>query len=158
MQFAKAIHKLVPQAPLVDRPAQGTPADVDSWPTPTARLLFLGRFVDYLKAGGRLADFTFFSFEHYPCMGTRLRGEWSSLYHETESIDHVVQAWKDNGLPPNVPFFMTEGNVLAQARHLKSGLWLADYVGGMMTAGAAGTYYFHYIATPGRGGGGGGFC
>jgi len=23
----------------------------------------------------------------------------------------VVQAWKDNGLPPNTPFFMTEGNM-----------------------------------------------
>jgi len=34
----------------------------------------------------------------------------------------------------------------------------AIHVGSMMTAGAAGTYYFHYIANPGRGcGGGGGF-
>jgi hypothetical protein len=65
-----------------------------------------------------------------------------------------LQAWKDNGLPPNIPFFMTEGNDLGDGspHTVKSGLWLADYVGAMMTAGAGGTYYFHYIASPGRGG------
>src|SRR5207247_2864403 len=67
------------------------------------------------------------------------------------------QAWKDNGLPPNVPFFMTEGNDLGEggAGTVKSALWQADYIGAMMTAGASGTYYFHYIASGGRGGGGG---
>jgi hypothetical protein len=33
---------------------------------------------------------------------------------------------------------------------IKKGLWLADYVGSMMTAGTSGTFYFHYIPTPGR--------
>ncbi len=32
---------------------------------------------------------------------------------------------------------------------VKSALWLADYVGAMMTAGASGTFYFHYMPTPG---------
>ena len=155
-QFATAIHKLVPQAPLGGPAFEGTPADVDSWADADGRVSFLGRFVDYLQARRRLADFTFFSFEHYPCMGTRLCGEWSSLYHEPEWVNHVIQAWKDNGLPPNVPFFMTEGNDLGEggAGTVKSALWLADYVGSIMTAGASGTYYFHYIASPGRGGGG----
>jgi hypothetical protein len=31
-----------------------------------------------------------------------------------------------------------------------SGLWLADYVGSMMSAGASGTFYFHYMPSPGR--------
>ncbi len=52
---------------------------------------------------------------------------------------------------------MTEGNDLGEGGQgtVKSGLWLADYVGSMLTAGAGGTYYFHYIATEGRRGGGG---
>jgi hypothetical protein len=114
--------------------------------------------VDYLKAHGHLQDFTFFSFEHYPCMGTRLCGEWSSLYNEPAWANHVIQAWKDNGLPPHVPFFMTEGNDLGEGGPdtVKSALWLADYVGSILTAGAGGTYYFHYIAG-GAGEGGGGF-
>jgi hypothetical protein len=51
---------------------------------------------------------------------------------------------------------MTEGNDLRDnvAGTVKAGLWLADYVGAMMTAGAGGTYYFHYIASASRGGGG----
>ena len=71
------------------------------------------------------------------------------MYWEPAFVNHVVQAWKDNGLPPNVPFFMTEGNDLDEGSPgtVKSGLWLADYVGSMLTAGAAGTFYFHYITT-----------
>jgi hypothetical protein len=117
--------------------------------------------VDYLKARGRLKDFTFFSFEHYPCFGGADCRQWSSLYNEPAYVNHVIQAWKDNGLPPNVPFFMTEGNDLRDSgvNEGKTALWLADYIGSMMTAGAGGTYFFHYIATVARGGGrgGGGF-
>jgi hypothetical protein len=36
---------------------------------------------------------------------------------------------------------------------VKSGLWLADYVGSMMTEGASGTFYFHYMPSPGGRGG-----
>jgi hypothetical protein len=159
LQFAKAIHKLVPKAPLGGPAFEGTPADVDSWTDPNGRVSFLGRFVDYLKARDHLQDFTFFSFEHYPCMGTRLCGEWNSLYREPVWINHVIQAWKDNGLPANIPFFMTEGNDLGEGSPgtVKSGLWLADYVGSFLTAGGSGTYYFHYIASGGGRGGGGGF-
>jgi hypothetical protein len=155
VQFAKAIHKLVPKAPLGGPAYEGTPADVDSWADANGRVSFLSRFVDYLKSHGHLQDFTFFSFEHYPCFDKPCT-EWSSLYDEPENVNHVIQAWKDNGLPPNVPFFMTEGNDLRDGGvgTVKAGLWLADYVGSMMTAGASGTYYFHYIASQSRGAGG----
>jgi hypothetical protein len=157
VQFAKAIHKLVPKAPLGGPAYEGTPGDVDSWADRNGRVSFLGRFVDYLKARDRLPDFTFFSFEHYPCMGGRRCADWNSLYWEPAYVNHVIQAWRDNGLPPNVPFFMTEGNDLGEggAGTVKSALWQADYVGAMMSAGASGTFYFHYIASGGRGGGGG---
>jgi hypothetical protein len=157
IQFAKAIHKLVPDAPLGGPAFEGTSGDVDSWADANGRVSFLGRFVDYLKQRGHLQDFTFFSFEHYPCMGGKECANWNSLYWEPAFVNHLVQAWKDNGLPPNIPFFMTEGNDLDEGNPgtVKSGLWLADYVGSMLTAGAAGTFYFHYITTIGRNGGGG---
>jgi len=62
-------------------------------------------------------------------------------------VSHIVQVWKDNGLPPNIPFFMTEGNIGGGAgpSTVKGGLWLADYVGSMMAEGAGATYYFHYM-------------
>jgi hypothetical protein len=74
------------------------------------------------------------------------------LYLEPERVSHIVQVWKNDGLPPNIPFFMTEGNMENYCRtpDIRKGLWLADYVGSMMTAGASGTFYFHYIPTPGR--------
>ncbi|HEX7730466.1 MAG TPA: discoidin domain-containing protein, partial [Terracidiphilus sp.] len=152
VQFARAIHKLVPQAKLGGPSFEGTPGDVDSWADADGRVSFLGRFLSYLKAHNALQDFTFFSFEHYPCLGTHLCGEWDSLNMEPTNVNQVVQAWHDNGLPPGVPFFMTEGNDLDEGspHTVKSALWLADYVGAMMTAGAGGTYYFHYIAYPGR--------
>lgn len=154
VQFARAIHKLVPNAPLGGPSFEGTPGDVDSWADANGRVSFLGRFLDYLKSHNAMKEFTFFSFEHYPCMGTHLCGDWTSLYNEPEWVNHVVQAWKDNGLPPNTPFFMTEGDDLGEGSPgtVKNGLWLADYVGAMLTAGAGGTYYFHYIGSPGKGG------
>jgi hypothetical protein len=161
VQFASAIHKLVPTARLGGPSFEGTAGDVDSWADASGEVSFLGRFVSYLKARNRLNDFTFFSFEHYPCGAGGGEGRkcahWSSLYWEPEYVNHVIQAWRDNGLPPNIPFFMTEGNDLEDggANTIKRALWLADYVGSMMTAGAGGTYYFHYIASdPGNNDGG----
>jgi len=155
LQFATAIHKLVPEAKLGGPAFEGTFEDVGFWADANGKTSFLGRFVDYLKARRRLSDFTFFSFEHYPYLGRRASTAWTDLYPEPGFVSHIIQVWKDNGLPPNVPFFMTEGNFGGGAgpTDLKAGLWLADYVGSMMTGGAGGTYFFHYIPSPGASGG-----
>jgi F5/8 type C domain len=147
IQFATAIHKLVPEAKLGGPSFEGTLGDVEVWPDASGRVSFLGRFLDYLKAHGRSDDFTFFSFEHYPPSAS-----WNDLYLEPERVSHIVQVWKDDGLPANVPFFMTEGNMegYSATPDIRKALWLADYVGSMMTAGAGGTFYFHYIPTPGH--------
>ena len=147
MQFATAIHRLVPNAKLGGPSFEGTLGDVEVWPDASGRASFLGRFLDYLKAHDRLSDLTFFSFEHYPPSVS-----WNDLYLEPEFVKHIVQVWQDDGLPANIPFFMTEGNMegFGAAPDIKKGLWLADYVGSIMTAGASGTFYFHYIPTPGR--------
>jgi hypothetical protein len=151
LQFATAIHRLVPEAKLGGPPFEGTFDDVEVWPDATGKVSWLGRFVDYLKAHGRMNDFTFFSFEHYPYQD-RPTYSWADLYPEPEYVSHIVQVWKDNGLPPNIPFFMTEGNIGGGAgpSSVKGALWLADYVGSMMTAGAGATYFFHYMPYPGH--------
>jgi len=161
IQFAEAIHKLVPEAKLGGPAFEGTFGDVEVWPDAMGRVSFLGRFLDYLKAHGHLNDFTFFSFEHYPFHETGITASWNDLLIEPSLVHHVVQAWKDNGLPANLPFFMTEGNMGGSIlwgssngpKDIKSGLWLADYVGAMMSEGAGGTFYFHYMPTPGGRGG-----
>ncbi len=147
VQFAEAIHRLVPDAKLGGPSFEGTLGDVEVWPDANGQVSFLSRFLDYLKAHHRLNDFTFFSFEHYPPSAS-----WNDLYLEPERVSHIVQVWKDDGLPPDVPFLMTEGNMESYGGtpDIQQALWLADYVGSMMTAGASGTFYFHYIPTPGR--------
>jgi hypothetical protein len=151
IQFATAIHKLVPEAKLGGPAFEGTFGDVEVWPDGMGRVSWLARFLDYLKAHGRVNDFTFFSFEHYPFQEKDITASWNDLYIEPSLVSHVVQAWRDNGLPPNLPFFMTEGNMGGGGgpKDVKSALWLADYVGAMMTEGASGTFYFHYMPTPG---------
>jgi hypothetical protein len=116
------------------------------------------RFLDYLKAHGRISDFTFFSFEHYPYQD-RPTYSWADLYPEPGYVSHIVQVWKDDGLPSNIPFFMTEGNIGGGAppSTVKSGLWLADYVGSVMAEGAGATFYFHYMPYPGNSSGFGNF-
>jgi len=155
IQFATAIHKLVPEAKLGGPPFEGTFGDVEVWPDATGKVSWLGRFVDYLKAHGRLNDFSFFSFEHYPYQD-RPTYSWADLYPEPGYVSHIVQVWKDNGLPSNIPFFMTEGNIGGGAppSTVKAGLWLADYVGSMMAEGAGATYYFHYMPHPDASGSG----
>jgi hypothetical protein len=155
LQFATAIHRLVPEAKLGGPAFEGTFEDVEVWPDRAGKVSWLGRFLDYLKAHGRMKDFTFFSFEHYPFQDRRTPSSWSDLYLEPGFVSHILQVWKDNGLPPNLPFFMTEGNMGGGGgpQDVKSALWLADYVGSMMTGGAGGTYYFHYMPTPGGRGG-----
>ena len=154
VQFATAIHKLVPEAKLGGPPFEGTFGDVEVWPDAAGKVSWLGRFVDYLKAHSRLGDFTFFSFEHYPYQD-RPSYSWADLYPEPGYVSHIVQVWKDNGLPPNIPFFMTEGNIGGGAppSTVKGALWLADYVGTMMSEGAGATYYFHYMPSPEHPGG-----
>lgn len=150
LQFASAIHKLVPEAKLGGPPFEGTFDDVEVWPDANGNVSWLGRFLNYLKAHGRLSDFTFFSFEHYPYQD-RPSYSWADLYPEPEYVRHIVQVWKDDGLPSNIPYFMTEGNIGGGTgpETVKSGLWLADYVGSMMAEGAGATYYFHYMPYPG---------
>jgi hypothetical protein len=154
LQFATAIHKLVPEAKLGGPPFESTFGDVEVWPDQAGKVSWIGRFVDYLKARGRLNDFTFFSFEHYPYQD-RPTYSWADLYPEPDYVKHIVQVWKDNGVPPNIPFFMTEGNIGGGAppSSVKGALWLADYVGSMMGAGAGATYYFHYMPSPDHPGG-----
>jgi len=66
LQFAAAIHKIDPNLKLGGPSFEGVNEDVEVWPDAGGRASWLGRFLDYLKAHGRLGDLTFLSFEHYP--------------------------------------------------------------------------------------------
>ena len=121
--------------------------DIQVWPDPQGRTSWLGRFLDYMKAHGRMDDFTFLSFEHYPYEPCKV--QWSSLYDEPSLISHIVEVWRGDGLPPNFPLFITELNIAWNTGesfvNIFGGLWLADFVGSYLEAGGDALYYFHYL-------------
>jgi F5/8 type C domain len=147
LQFATAIHRLVPEAKLGGPIFQGVNEDIKVWPDALGRTSWLGRFLDYLKARGRMSDLAFMSFEHYPfepCAAT-----WSDLYREPELVSHILDVWREDGLPESVPMLITESNLswgLDQSFvDMFGALWLADYAGAFLTAGGAALYYFQFF-------------
>jgi hypothetical protein len=149
LQWADALHRVDPSLKLGGPVFEGVNEDIEVWPDASGRASWLGRFLDYLRARGRLSDFTFFSFEHYPNEPCRI--QWSNLYEEPERIRHILQVWRDDGLPEGTPIFVTESNIAWQSAsnsvEIFGALWLADYLGAFFTAGGDANYYFHYIST-----------
>ncbi|HEY6446884.1 MAG TPA: discoidin domain-containing protein [Acidobacteriaceae bacterium] len=147
IQFAAALHKVDPNLKLGGPAFQGVNEDIQVWPDANGNASWFGRFLDYLKAHGRMQDLAFFSFEHYPLNPCAF--DWGGLYEEPQRIEHIVQVWHNDGLPKDVPFFITESNLSSSASEAYldnfAGLWLADYIGSFLTAGGNGVYYFHYL-------------
>jgi F5/8 type C domain len=147
VQWATALHRVNPALKLGGPSFQGVNKDIEVWPDANGNVSWTARFVNYLKQHQRLNDLAFFSFEHYPYDPCRI--PWGSLYDEPELMSHIMQVWRDDGVPANLPMFVTEGNLSSSASEtymdLFSGLWLADYVGSFLNAGGSGLYYFHYL-------------
>lgn len=150
IQFAAAIHKVDPALKLGGPSFEGVIEDVEVWPDSEGRVSWLGRFFDYLRNHDRIKEFSFLSFEHYPYDACNT--SWNDLYREPENIGHIIQAYKDDGLPPNTPFMVTEVNMGASVSEafvdIMGALWWADYTGALFANGGVGNYFFHYI--PGR--------
>jgi hypothetical protein len=147
LQFATALHRIDPTLKLGGPSFTGENKDIEVWPDANGKVSWLGRFLDYLKAHGRMNDLAFFSFEHYPYDPCRI--PWGSLYDEPDLVSHIMQIWRGDGLPANVPMFITESNLSSAASEtsmdLFAGLWLADYIGSFLNAGGAAVYHFHYL-------------
>lgn len=147
LQWATALHRLDPTLKLGGPSFQGVTQDIEIWPDVNGKVSWTGRFVDYLKRHGRMKDLAFFSFEHYPYEGCRI--PWGSLYDEPQLVSHIMQVWRNHGIPADLPMFITESNLSASASEtfmdIFSGLWLADYIGSFLTAGGNGVYFFHYL-------------
>src|SRR5439155_20103190 len=91
---------------------EGVNEDITVWPDAAGKVSWMGRFVDYLKAHDRLNDLTFVSFEHYPFEPCDIT--WKSLYTEPQLMKHILQVWRNDGVPKNVPLMVTENHLAAQ--------------------------------------------
>jgi len=139
LQWATAIHKVDPNLKLGGPVFEGVNEDIRVWPDAQGRTSWMGRFVDYLKAHHRLNDLAFVSFEHYPFEACDIT--WKSLYREPTLVKHILQVWRDDGVPKDVPLMITEDHLAASLTGpmttIFAALWLADNVGAFFEAGGA---------------------
>ena len=146
LQFASALHRVDPAFKLGGPSFQGVSEDIKAWPDARGRTSWFGRFLDYLKTHNRLQDLSFMSFEHYPYEGCET--PWENLYQEPELITHIMQVWRDDGLPAGVPLLDTETNAHGgeAAVDIFGALWLADSFAGFLSAGGQSTHYYHDLS------------
>jgi Glycosyl hydrolases family 39. len=150
LQFASAIHKVDPNLKLGGPIFEGVLEDIEVWPDANGKSSWLGRFIDFLKVHGRLRDLAFVSFEHYPLTPCDIN--WSDLYGEAEKTKHILEVWRNDGVPMNVPLMNTESNITwelsEQMTEPLSALWLADSVGSFLTYAGPGAVYYHSPIQP----------
>ncbi|MGO9405498.1 MAG: discoidin domain-containing protein [Terriglobales bacterium] len=143
LQWASAIHKVDAKLKLGGPIFEGVNEDIHVWPDAQGRTSWMGRFVDYLKSHGRLSDLAFVSFEHYPFEPCTIT--WKTLYTEPQLMKHILQVWREDGVPKDVPLMVTENHLAAQLTGPMStifaALWLADNVGSFFEGGGAAFYH-----------------
>jgi hypothetical protein len=111
IQWAAAIHKVDPKLKLGGPIFEGVNEDITVWPDAQGRRSWMGRFVAYLKAHDRLSDLSFVSFEHYPFEPCTIT--WKTLYLEPTLMKHILDVWRQDGVPKDVPLMVTEDHLAA---------------------------------------------
>jgi len=143
LQWATALHKVDPKLKLGGPIFEGVNEDIRVWPDSQGRTSWMGRFVGYLKAHGRLSDLAFVSFEHYPFEPCTIT--WKTLYKEPQLMKHILQVWRDDGVPKEVPLMVTENHLAASLTGpmttIFAALWLADNIGSFFEGGGAAFYH-----------------
>jgi hypothetical protein len=147
IQFAAALHRVDPKLKLGGPGFTGQNKDIETWIDAEGRTSWTGRFIDYLKAHGKLDELAFFPYEHYPIDPGKIA--WSSLYDEPYLVTHIIDVWRQDGVPAKVPQMITESNISWVDSEafvdIWGALWLADYVGAYLSGGGQAVYYFHYL-------------
>jgi hypothetical protein len=143
IQWAAAIHKVDPKLKLGGPIFEGVNEDIRVWPDAQGRTSWLGRFLDYLRAHDRLSDLAFVSFEHYPFEPSDIT--WKSLYQEPQLMKHILQVWREDGVPKDVPLMVTESSLSAELTgpmsQIFAALWLSDSIGAFFEGGGAAYYH-----------------
>jgi hypothetical protein len=154
VQWARALHALDPELRLGGPIFSGVNSDVQAWRDASGNVSWLNRFLRYLSAHHAMGDLSFMSFEHYPFNGCE---QGDQLLHdlivEPSIIRGIVRTWRRDGLPANVPLFITEANFSAvnfseTPMRIEGALWQADYLASALTMGVDGAVYYQYEPVP----------
>jgi hypothetical protein len=150
LEWASALHRVDRRLKLGGPVFEGVNEDIKVWPDSSGRTSWLGRFLDYLRAHNRLNDLAFVSFEHYPIAPCDVN--WSDLYREPERTRTVLRAWREDGVPQNIPLMNTESNLSWELtepmQDVLAALWLADSVGSFFEFAGEGAVYYHSPIQP----------
>jgi len=148
IQWAKAIHRVDPKLKLGGPIFEGVNKDITLWPDSKGRISWMGRFVAYLKDHNHLSDLAFVSYEHYPFEPCTIT--WKDLYREPQLMKGIMQIWRDDGVPKDVPQMVTENHLSWQLTGpmttIFAALWLADNIGSFFEGG--GTAFYHSPIQP----------
>jgi hypothetical protein len=147
LQWAAALHQNDPALKLGGPVFQGVSEDIKFWPNAQGKTSWFTRFLDYLKDHGRLSDLSFMSYEHYPYYDGTCDAPWTNLFKEPEILTHIMQVWRDDGLPADVPMFNSETNAPGgdAAVDVFGALWLGETFPAFLTAGGKASYYHHAL-------------
>jgi len=146
LQFAGVIHQVDPAVKIGGPSLQEIIWDRDA-PANRGNGEWMRRFLDYLKRRGRSADFQFFSFEWYPfddvCEATA-----PQLSQASKLLDDAVLQMRTRGVPPNIPWIISEYGYSAFAARaeidIEGALLNADVVGKFLTLGGDQAFLFGY--------------
>jgi len=143
VQWARALHAVDSKLKLGGPIFTGVNEDVQAWPDATGQTSWMKRFIDYLQQRGKLDQLSFVSFEHYPFAPCEVT--WSDLYREPELVKRILQVWRSDGVPANVPLMITESNLSWELTQPMSdtfaALWLVDNAGAFLANGGAAFYH-----------------
>lgn len=118
LQFARALRRVDARITLGGPSMQTLYNDeLYLWPArnaPGKRSTWVGRFIDHLDARGRLADFSFFSFEWYP-FDDVCGPAAPHLAEAPGMLSGAIVRLRAAGLPAGIPFVMTEYGYSAHA-------------------------------------------
>lgn len=150
LQWATAIHSVDPAVRLAGPIFTGENTDIPVWPDASGNTSWFTRFLNYLNNHGRIGDLNVMTYEHYPFDPCNI--PWSSLYAEPGYVQGIVQTWKNDGLPADVPQEVTEYNLaFDQSVHYMqpfAALWHADFVGSFLANGGQAAYFYQYEPLP----------
>lgn len=151
VQWAAKLRAIAPSLPLGGPVFEGSDGDVKTWPNAMGDASWLHRFLAYLSSHNAMASFDFMSFEHYP-FNACTKDPYADLQNEPRLAARILQIWRADGVPANVPFYVTETNFSANAsavfQDLTGGLWFADMAGAFLSDGAGAVYLYQYAPEP----------
>jgi hypothetical protein len=145
LEFADAVHGVDPSLKLGGPSLQD--AVTDTWLDDAPDHNWTRRLVASLRARGRMADLSFFSFEHYPFDSLCGRLDQKLLQEDGMLADDVARLHRA-GVPANIPWVISEYGFSAFSGQgeveLPGALFDADMVAHFLSLGGRGAYLLGY--------------